>query len=396
VGPVLAVIGWAALRHWQPFLANVWLGLFLLTGPVAVILITGLLAPSQRTDFEPFCLLSYLMLSCLIAISVTWLVQRWSIWGAPIAVLVLALVCLVNGPIVSQSDNMVPQVYARLLVSSIPSGAVVEPIKDSTAYALDYEIAVNRTRRDLVIDRGFSGKGLVSDIRHLNEKGYAVFTDIVVDTWVLHDRMKPSGLLVQVCAEPIETLSMEEVEPVQQALKGFQASVMRRMARSPQSLEGRIIATHWIDWGMLLGAHDRLDEAETCYLEALTWNPNGVDARLQLAELAIRRGDWDSASNHLAAAVQSEPFSPEIYRIRGRLKLVQQDLDGAIADWEYARRIAPEEVLSRVLLAKAYLEMGNSQNAEILLLEILQRQPTHPEAMSMLRQIFGKQNIPGP
>ncbi|HPA46400.1 MAG TPA: DUF2723 domain-containing protein [bacterium] len=393
VGLVLAVIGWMALRRWGTFLSDLWLAMFLLTGPVAVILMTGLLAPSQRADFGPFCLLSCLMLSCLVAVGVSWLVQRWSMPGLSMAVLALALVCLVNGPIVSQSGNIVPQAYARLLISSIPFGAVIEPIKDSTAYALDYEIAVNRTRQDLLIDRSIPGKGLVSDVRHLTQEGYSVFTDIVSDTWLFRDRMKPAGLLMQVCTEPVETISMEEVEPAKQALRGFEYSVTRRMSRSPRSMEGRVFGTHWIDWGMLLAVHDRLDEAETCYLEALDWNPNSVDAHIQLAELAIRRGNWDSASGHLVAAAGVEPFLPEVYRIRGRLKLVQQDLDGAIADWEYARRIDPEEVLSRVLLAKAYLEMGDSQNAESLLLEILQHQPSHPEALSMLRQIFGTQQF---
>ncbi|MFH1742248.1 MAG: DUF2723 domain-containing protein [bacterium] len=386
IGIPVLIGGYICIRRWKVSIATLSLVLFLITGPIAIILLTGLLSPSQRADFDPFCLLSYLLLAGLMTAAVAWLMQRWMVGGILIAVLLLGLVCAVNGPKVSQAGNTFPEEYADLLASNIPPGAAVVPIKDSTSYSLDYAMAVGRMPTRFPITRLGSGQGIAQIVDRLAGEGQMVLTDIVPETLRLRDRMKPNGLLMEICPDALKKPPVEAVLSAEESLREFGERAHNWVTVSPRSLEGRVLSTHYVDLALIFEAHNRSDDAKRLFNKAIEWNPNNLDAHIRLADLAVRTHQLDEARLHLSVAISTDPFVSSAYFVRGHLKLAEQDADGAIQDWERARRIDPTDSLSRRLLARAYLELGRTRKARNMLYEVLKIDPDNEEAKRMLQQ----------
>jgi Tfp pilus assembly protein PilF len=384
----IIVAGLVILRRWKSSLSDLWLVLFALTGPLAIVFLTGFLAPSQRVDFEPFCLLSYLMLAAVMAVGLASLLRRWLATGLFLTMLLLGLVCVTNGPRVLQAGNTVPEEYAELLVSAIPRDAVVAPMKDSTSYALDYAGAVRRIPTDISIQRFVPGeeRGPVKWIEKLIGAGHVVVTDLVPETWPLHVRMKPNGFLMEVCHNPVAEPDLDAAASVEAKLAVFQERVEQMTISNPRNLDARVLSTHFVDLAVLLEERGRGDESRHLLETAIAWNPRSVDAHIRLADRAINRGQLDLAQAHLSAAIDIEPYSASAYVVRGRLRLAERDVEGAVEDWERARRIDPTDSFSRLLLAKAYLQMGDWLPARKILLETLRIDPDNLEARRLLPQ----------
>ena len=387
LGIVLGGAGFVLLRRQRSRLADLWLVCFLVTGPLATLLLTGLLSPSQQMDFEPFCLLSYLMLTVVIAIAIAVLIDYRRIVGLGVAMLVLGAVCAINGPKVTQAKNRIPERYTEILISNIPKGAVVLPLKDSTAYALDYAIGVKRLRNDISIDR-FNGKGeaLVNRIDDLIGAGGCVLTDLTPETWPLRDRMRSNGLFMDVRTTAQEGIPDKFIENTTNLLSALKQSTQQRMAADPSSLEGRMLSAHFVDLGLLIETRNP-NKARGLFLEAISWNPRNVDAHVRLADMAIKSGELDSARDHLNAAISSAPYTAPVYLVRGRLHLAEGSLSKAIQDWEQARRIESGDTLSRLLLAKAYMELNRPTESKRILVEILQIDPNHSDARRLLAEL---------
>ena len=386
IGLAVIVIGLVILRQWKSSLSDRWLVLFALTGPIAIGFLTGLLAPSQRIDFEPFCILSYVMLAGLMAVVVASLLQRWPVMGLFFTTLLLGLVCVVNGPRVSEAGNIVPEEYTDLLVSAIPPGATIVPMKDSTSYALDYAGAVRRLPAGISIRRFVrgEGEGAVEWIDRMVVAGHLVLTDLVPEIWPLHERMKPNGFLMEVRGERVTEPHLEAVVNLQAKLAVLRERVEQRAATRPRDLNGRVLSTHFVDLAVLLDEQGRADEARRLLYSALDWNPRNVDAHIRLADLAIDRDQLDTARSHLSVALDIEPYTASAYVERGRLRLVEQDVEGAVGDWEQARLIDPTDLFCRLLLAKIYLQMGDRLTARGILREALRIDPDNVEARRLL------------
>ncbi len=121
------------------------------------------------------------------------------------------------------------------------------------------------------------------------------------------------------------------------------------------------------DEAVILYALGRLaeDEAESrvYYERALAAADNFAPARLGLAELAFRRGDGDAARAELGRALKSNPEDWRAYALRGRIRLAQGELRGAVEDLGRALGGEPYAPAAHAALGEAYLTMGDAEAA---------------------------------
>lgn len=76
----------------------------------------------------------------------------------------------------------------------------------------------------------------------------------------------------------------------------------------------------------------------TLLAQATSTNPNHLNQAL----VSYRSGDLRSAMTELDLAVEQNPKNNYAYFLRGEIKIIMRDLEGALADTEMALRLAPK------------------------------------------------------
>lgn len=132
-----------------------------------------------------------------------------------------------------------------------------------------------------------------------------------------------------------------------------------------------------------VGAHRRhqLDSASGGYEEALTRDPEFVEAVVNLARIDIEQGRFESAAKRLQEALSDRPEYPAIYRVRGLLELRTGNIPSAIEDFSYARSLGPDDAELLVNLGAALLIRGRLVEAEKTLLKAIQIESDNAEAL---------------
>jgi spermidine synthase len=83
------------------------------------------------------------------------------------------------------------------------------------------------------------------------------------------------------------------------------------------------------------------------YLKALAAAPEHIDALTGLAEALLAAGDLAQADDASARAVGKRPDSARARLIRGKVYAAQKKQEDALAEWEIARRLAPDSIYSK-------------------------------------------------
>ena len=154
--------------------------------------------------------------------------------------------------------------------------------------------------------------------------------------------------------------------------------------RYQRSDEASLAATLWrqqepasaLARSALVHLHTARGDLEACIpllLEALTQNPDDADAVGQLALVLFRARlapDYlDAAGLVLTHALELEPRKPELWNLRGSIRLGRFEGAAALNDFQQALALAPDRVRTHCLLAEALRQLGRFDEA----LEILER-----------------------
>ena len=83
------------------------------------------------------------------------------------------------------------------------------------------------------------------------------------------------------------------------------------------------------------------------YRKALAASPDHIDALNGMAEALLAAGALPEADDASARAVGKRPDSSRARLIRGKVYAAQKKLDDALAEWEVARRLAPDSVYGK-------------------------------------------------
>jgi tetratricopeptide (TPR) repeat protein len=110
----------------------------------------------------------------------------------------------------------------------------------------------------------------------------------------------------------------------------------RGLKLAPESIE------LLIDRALLLGARQKYQDALAVLERAHALAPTRVDILVLSASAHRMLGQGELAKLSLASALEIEPEDPAALLERGILRRLDDDAEGARADWERVRRIAPD------------------------------------------------------
>ena len=144
----------------------------------------------------------------------------------------------------------------------------------------------------------------------------------------------------------------------------------------------------WYQKGLLSADKERWSEAKELFHRSLASSANFLPARLGLAEMLIRTGDFDGASRELKAALRLDPNNAGAPYGLGLVCLQNGALDDAAAEFRKALDLRPGDVDSQQRLADVYLLQHKWHEAAALLRQVVAAKPRSAEAATSLGTAF--------
>src|SRR5262249_54310170 len=115
--------------------------------------------------------------------------------------------------------------------------------------------------------------------------------------------------------------------------------------------------------------------------------PGGTNAGEALVTAALSSGDLDKAVLALDRLKRQEGDSEAVGNLSRMIKMAQLDLEGARTALADAVKRYPNSVRSKLNLAKVLSVQDKPKDAEQVLNDVLQRDPTNMTALNQLTQI---------
>lgn len=136
--------------------------------------------------------------------------------------------------------------------------------------------------------------------------------------------------------------------------------------------------------GDMLRLQGRMDAARLAYEGILKLRPNDLQARIDIAGLAIDAGQLDQAREHLAAARKAQPNSLPVFYAQALLDFREGRHKSALEHVQLVLRAAPDDPPGLMLAASIELALGDLTQARVYLQKFLLGAPNHPYAMRLL------------
>src|SRR5439155_1693259 len=130
---------------------------------------------------------------------------------------------------------------------------------------------------------------------------------------------------------------------------------------------------------------DQLGEAIIHIQKALALSPDQPDLHLRLGEVFLRAGNWRRAAEEFEAELRLRPHNLAARVRRGETRLIEGDVDGALADW--AQAASTDEVQAEVILGIRDLGFGDARFEQL-------PDPVR-QGIEFLRPRFADPNKPG-
>jgi tetratricopeptide (TPR) repeat protein len=140
-------------------------------------------------------------------------------------------------------------------------------------------------------------------------------------------------------------------------------------------------------------------DAEKKMLEVAKLVPQEPSAWANLGLFALRRGEFDLASEHLQQARTLAPESSEIQTLLGLLQRMQGKLESAMTYLRQAVTLAPDNLKAAYALAQTLEEQGGEHQqaeAQRLLTDLLKAQPDNLALMIEVARLAAMRNTLGP
>jgi tetratricopeptide (TPR) repeat protein len=125
-------------------------------------------------------------------------------------------------------------------------------------------------------------------------------------------------------------------------------------------------------------------EATTLAIELLDDDPAEKSSALVLR--ALTQKDEEAKMADLNAAIETDPKNVEAYQARAALRLLKEDVEGAVTDLEFVLLEDPTNLRVASLAIGKLEEMGRTKEAEALITKMLAKKPT--EGMYRMRAIL--------
>jgi tetratricopeptide (TPR) repeat protein len=140
-----------------------------------------------------------------------------------------------------------------------------------------------------------------------------------------------------------------------------------------------------LGWAQL--QRGELDEAIVQFEAAIAEEPRDSASVFGLAQAYRRKRRFDDAAEALDKVAELDAKFPTLQLERGRLAEASGDLEGAIAGYQAALAETPDDVALKSRLGAALVLMGQLEEAETLLRDVLRAQPYSAEGEHYLGRI---------
>ena len=106
-----------------------------------------------------------------------------------------------------------------------------------------------------------------------------------------------------------------------------------------------------------------------------TAGPEGIEARLRVSEIRLNRGDHDGALAEVDEVLRLNPADARAHAARGRIFMLQQRFEEAVAELRIALHDAPDDMAVTVLMSRAQFALGNTLSGVEALRNFLLKKP---------------------
>ena len=128
-----------------------------------------------------------------------------------------------------------------------------------------------------------------------------------------------------------------------------------------------------------LGLRD-FDKAREALQEADRLKPDDVRAKIGLAQSYVSQGKIKEGEAEVDDALSRKPDSVEALVLKGELRRLNKDLDGAVVQFNKAVTANDQNLLARLGRAAALIDLGRDTEAQVDLDAVFRRVPKHPLA----------------
>ena len=127
--------------------------------------------------------------------------------------------------------------------------------------------------------------------------------------------------------------------------------------------------------GLFYSRVEKINEFEKIYLELVKKKPNSLIARKRLAELYISKGQLKQAQFYTDEILRARPGDPDGHFFRGRLRLLNNELQKAAEDFAITTQNAPRMAPGFYYLGIVQLSLMQVDNSKKNLLKAIELRP---------------------
>lgn len=140
------------------------------------------------------------------------------------------------------------------------------------------------------------------------------------------------------------------------------------------------------EFGMLLLASERLDQALDCFLKALELCPDSPEVNFNAATAYYDKGDMDAAMRYYQTALALKHDSVSAHSRVGMIHFTRDhDLSEAWESFVRAHHLEPDNIDVLNLLAKIRINQGRSDEAIPYVSKVLSQHPEHQMASMLMK-----------
>lgn len=133
-----------------------------------------------------------------------------------------------------------------------------------------------------------------------------------------------------------------------------------------------------------------IDDAETSLRRAIGLRPDDPRPKIVLAQLLISKGALSAAERLAEAALLLAPQASEVWVLKGELRRLADDLDGAVDYFSRALDIDPSDMAARLDRAASLIDLDRDAEAASDLEAILRFAPDHPPTLYLTALLAAK------
>lgn len=142
--------------------------------------------------------------------------------------------------------------------------------------------------------------------------------------------------------------------------------------------------------GVQCANKEQWPEAKVLFRRTIGASPDFLPARLELAEMLLRTGDFDGAAQELQAALRLDSNNPGTNYGLGLIHLQKGEIEDAVGDFRKALALRPGYFEAQKSLADAWMLQGKWQEAADLLAQIVKSKPQSTEAVTAYARALDK------